>query len=98
MTRFCLRKKSDPRMGFETSARRNGCWTLSPENLSLIRAVPNVLMEDPFAARSPLASGEDLSAAGKTEMSAPVSTRNAFLDSSSCTDRVPGGADVMTRM
>ena len=92
MTRFCFRKKSDPKIGFDTSARRNGCCACSPENLSLMVAVPKVRIEEPFAASKPLSSGQDLSEAGKTEMSAPVSTRNAFLDSSSHTESVPGGA------
>ena len=98
MTRFCLRKKSDPRIGLETSARRNGCVTVKPENLSWMGAVPNVEIEEPLAATRPCLSGEDRSSAGKTEMSAPVSTKKALLDSSSHTESVPGGAAVMTLM
>ena len=95
MTKLCLRKKSDPRIGLDTSARRNGCVTLSSENLSSIWAVPYVLIDEPFAATRLVRSGVDFFVAGNTEISAPVSTRNAFLDSSSHTESVPGGAAVM---
>ena len=92
MMRSCLKKKSDPRIGLETSASLKGCSTQSPVNWSLIWAVPKVRIDDPLAARSFSPSGLDLSDAGNTEISAPVSTRNAFLDLSSQTDRVPDGA------
>ena len=95
MTRLCRRKKSDPRIGLDTSARQNGCLTLSSENFRSICAVPNVLMDEPLATTRLVLSGLVFFATGNTDMSAPVSTKNALLDSSSHTDSVPGGADVM---
>ena len=58
--------------------------------------MPNVLMDDPLAATRLVLSGLVFFTAGNTEMSAPVSTKNALFDSSSHTDSVPGGAAVMT--
>ena len=66
-----------PKMGFLTSARRKRCTTLSPGSRSKKDLLPNVQMDMPFAARRTaklcllLAEGD----AGKTETSAPLSTR-----------------------
>ena len=98
MTRSCRRKKSDPSIGLATSAKQKGCRTRNPENLRSISADPNVRIAEPLAANNPRRSGLEVSEAGKTETSAPVSTKNAFCDSSSHTESVPGGADEMALM
>ena len=85
-------------MGLETAARRNGWHTLKSANFKSMLAVPNVWILDPLAAKRKDESGRDLSLAGNTEMSAPVSTKKDFSERSSQTDKVPEGAVVMMRM
>ena len=70
-------KKSDPRMGLETSANVKEWETLKEPKLRRRRRVPKVLIEDPFAARSTPDARRDSVAgeAGNTERSAPESMR-----------------------
>ena len=76
------RKKSEPRIGFCTSARRKQCFTLRPGKARKMSLFPNVLIEEPFAARRDTEGNEDFrwdADAGKTETSAPLSTNKARL-------------------
>ena len=78
-------KKSDPRIGRATSASLKECVSDTAPNLSLTGAEPNEGITEPFAAMS----GEEESVfwsateAGKTEKSAPVSTKKEDPDTSS---------------
>ena len=81
MRRSWARKKSVPRMGFLTSARINTCTTRKPGKERGIFFFPYVWIEDPLAARSLAADLLFFCAevAGKTETSAPLSTRKERL-------------------
>ena len=76
MRRLFARKKSEPRIGFFTSANRKRCVSLRPGRDKKIDLLPKVLMADPFAAVRDT-EGQFLCAAdaGKTDMSAPLSSK-----------------------
>ena len=79
-------------MGFFTSARRNRCVTLRPGSERKMERSPKVLMEDPLAARSVDEDAADLLCAddaGKTDTSAPLSTRNVRRKRLQKTDSAP---------
>ena len=82
-------KSSAPRMGVVTSANMNWCvtwWDL--EKCIVILVFPHVLIDVPFAAESGMPVGRSrlmFAGVGKTETSAPVSTRNRLWVRTSCT-------------
>ena len=95
-------KKSDPKIGLGTSATKKECSTRRVLNRRGKRVVPKVLIAEPFAATKEPVEAEDdddvlgadregfTNAAGKTETSAPLSTRKSRPDSSSLRDMAPG--------
>jgi len=86
----CFEKKSAPKIGRGTAARRKEWVADRPRNFRSSVMDPNVGILDPLAARSG-ASVEDLLDAGrveeeedgKTDTSAPLSTRKSRLDTES---------------
>ena len=58
MSRSLSAKKSAPRMGLATSARKNLCFVLRPVKDKLRETVPKVGMEDPLAALKEEVPGE----------------------------------------
>ena len=99
MTRRCSRKKSDPKIGRLTSARRKMCTNLSPGKDSATDLFPKVFIEVPLAARRVvglhclgrhfLCAGD----AGKTETSAPLSTKKDRFWRWQKTERAPSRVD-----
>ena len=100
MRRPTAEKKSDPKIGRGTSASTKVCTTLRVLKRNAIRADPNVLIADPLAATSDpdVDKGEAVRGVdmvdgdkdtGKTETSAPLSTRKRRPESSSLMDMAP---------
>ena len=86
MSRSCLEKKSAPSIGLGTSARKNSWEAQRFLKWRSLVTVPNVGMEVPLAACREVVHGElDPLCAdeGKTETSAPLSTRKSRLDTRS---------------
>ena len=81
MRRWLRRKKSEPNIGVLTSASKNLCTTLSPGKAKEMSLLPKVRMEDPLAANKEMGEGFFIwvAEAGKTDTSAPLSTRKAHL-------------------
>ena len=76
--RSCLEKKSAPSIGRGTSARKNSWEVRRFLKWRSRLTVPNVGIEVPFAARREVVEGEPdplCADEGKTETSAPLSTR-----------------------
>ena len=94
--RACERKKSAPRMLWQTSATTKGHWNVRPWSWRRRDLIPYEWIADPLAATR---GGPQWSAftsssrAGTRETSAPLSTRNLTLDTASSTKRA---VDVVT--
>ena len=92
--RSLAEKKSEPKIGRGTSARRNGWTALSLLKRSDRRRDPYVAMAEPLAATK-VPEGAEAGAAGesmdfgKTETSAPLSTRKCRPEMSSRRDMAP---------
>ena len=89
--RFVARKKSEPKIGRLTSANKKECVTLSPGSERKMFLRPYVCMEEPLAA---VKLDKALvffwaADAGKTETSAPLSTRKARRRRRQNTERAP---------
>ena len=89
--RLLARKKSVPRTGFFTSARRKRCETLRPGKDKERVFSPKVLILDPLAACNTVKLGLTFCSAdaGKTDTSAPLSTRKGRRERLQNTDKAP---------
>ena len=83
-------KKSESKMGWFTSARKKECTTLRPWKSKAMSRVPKIRIEDPFAADN-TDKGLDLreGVAGKTDTSAPLSTKKGRFKRRQKTERAP---------
>ena len=85
--RSCLEKKSAPKIGRGTSAKKNSWTVCNPRKFSLIAAFPEVGIEVPLAACKEVLAGlvePEWKEVGKTETSAPLSTKKSRPDVRSC--------------
>ena len=80
MRRSCLEKKSAPSIGRGISAKKNSCTVCKPRKFSLTAAFPDVGIEVPLAACKEVVAGlmgPECKDVGKTDTSAPLSTRKS---------------------
>ena len=95
ISRLLAQKKSVPSIGFCTSAKRKLCTTRSPGKERDTDLVPKVRIEDPFAAVRSVVVGVLFceGVVGKTDTSAPLSTRKERCWRRQNTDSAPSRGD-----